>query len=360
MKNNKNISQTKSESRISKELKQYARIQLGQKSNNIYSVTLPQSQEKFDNKKQLYSKNNYINQTIPTSNYKRNEYKDNKKSSEVNIPNRITNQNHSYYVSKIEKNNGKKYTPRSSYTYKQPESKNLNEKYRERNNISGINNNNKVKKKYETTSYEHPGRRLRNYENNSYQREKEPPKYYRNNPHKYNTTCALNNLGGGTLIAQKICNIIIKGDSSNIEKESTSLSNNRRRGNKNQMIEYEVEEADIKYNYNNKEDFIKSEKNKKIKRKIKTKKRSFNDIIEMQKAQSFQQPKDYNYMPKQKNSIPKFVIGIEDDNKTKNNYNKDKDKNTHLKTDGGHYKIKYNINIKDNNKDNIMKKNNEK
>ena len=52
MKNNKNISQTKSESRISKELKQYARIQLGQKPNNIYSVTIPQSQEKFDNKKQ--------------------------------------------------------------------------------------------------------------------------------------------------------------------------------------------------------------------------------------------------------------------------------------------------------------------
>ena len=76
---------------------------------------------------------------------------------------------------------------------------------------------------------EHPGRRHRNYENNSYQREKEPPKYYRNNPHKYNTTSALNNLGGGTLIAQKICNIVIKGDSSNIEKESTSLSNNRRR-----------------------------------------------------------------------------------------------------------------------------------
>ena len=73
MKNNKNISQTKSESRISKELKQYARIQLGQKPNNIYSVTIPQSQEKFDNKKQLYSKNNYINQIIPTSNYKRNE-----------------------------------------------------------------------------------------------------------------------------------------------------------------------------------------------------------------------------------------------------------------------------------------------
>ena len=109
MKNNKNISQTKSESRISKELKQYARIQLGQKSNNIYSVTIPQSQEKFDNKKQIYSKNNYISQTIPTSNYKRNEYKDNKKSSEVNIPNRITNQNHSYYVSKIEKNNFQKY-----------------------------------------------------------------------------------------------------------------------------------------------------------------------------------------------------------------------------------------------------------
>jgi len=58
------------------------------------------------------------------------------KKQEENIPNRITNKNHSYFVSKNRKNNGIKYTLRSNYTYKQPESKNLNEKYKERNIFS--------------------------------------------------------------------------------------------------------------------------------------------------------------------------------------------------------------------------------
>ena len=363
MRNNKNIPQTKSESRISQELKKYARMQMGQKSNNISSITIPQSQDQFDNKKHFYSKNNYTSQTLPADNSKKTEYKYNTKNVDKkldqNIPNRLSNQNHSFFVSKNERNSGKNFTPRSSYTYKQPESKNFNEKYRERNIVSNVDNNTKVKRKYETTSYEHPGRRQRNYENKIYQGEKEPPKYYRNNPHKYNNNKDLNNLGGA-LIAQKICNIVIKGDSSNIEKGSTNnLSNNNKRRNKNQMIEYEIEEADIKNNkYNNQDDSAKREKNKKIKKKIKTKKNSYNDMIEMQKAQSFQQPRDFNYMPKQKYSKPKFVIGIDDDNKSKNSYNKDNDIKAHLKTDGGNYKINYNITNKDNNiKKDINKEN---
>ena len=307
----------------------------------------------------LITKNIFIPKIIiPVKHYlqiipKKTEYKYNTKNPEKkldqNIPNRLSNQNHSFFVSKNERNSGKNFTPRSSYTYKQPESKNFNEKYRERNIVSNVDNNTKVKRKYETTSYEHPGRRQRNYENKIYQGEKEPPKYYRNNPHKYNNNKDLNNLGGA-LIAQKICNIVIKGDSSNIEKGSTNnLSNNNKRRNKNQMIEYEIEEADIKNNkYNNEDDSARREKNKKIKRKIKAKKNSYNDMIEMQKAQSFQQPRDFNYMPKQKYSKPKFVIGIEDDNKNKNNYNKDNDIKTHLKTDGGNYKINYNISNKEN------------
>ena len=71
MRNNKNIPQTKSESRISQELKKYARMQMGQKSNNISSITIPQSQDQFDNKKHFYSINNYISQTLPADNSKK-------------------------------------------------------------------------------------------------------------------------------------------------------------------------------------------------------------------------------------------------------------------------------------------------
>ena len=102
-------------------------MQMGQKSNNISSITIPQSQDQFDNKKHFYSKNNYISQTLPADNFKKNEYKYNTKNVDKkldqNIPNRLSNQNHSFFVSKNERNSGKNFTPRSSYTYKQPESK---------------------------------------------------------------------------------------------------------------------------------------------------------------------------------------------------------------------------------------------
>ena len=108
MRNNKNIPQTKSESRISQELKKYARMQMGQKSNNISSITIPQSQDQFDNKKHFYSKNNYISQTLPADNSKKTENKYNTKNPEKkldqNIPNRLSNQNHSFFVSKNEGN----------------------------------------------------------------------------------------------------------------------------------------------------------------------------------------------------------------------------------------------------------------
>ena len=46
--------------------------------------------------------------------------------------------------------------------------------------------------------------------------------------------------------------MVIKGDNSNTAKESISLCNKRRKG--NQIIEYKVEEANIKYNYNHKKE----------------------------------------------------------------------------------------------------------
>ena len=168
MRNNKNTPQTKPESRISAALRQYARTQMEERANNIYQV--PKSQ--LDNKNPIVSINNYIRQNNPTMSNdqsKRNEYKEYKRDierrSEPNIPYRTINQNRNYLISKNEKNDDKKYSQRSTFTYKQPEPKNLNENYRDRKVISN-NMNNNVKRKYETTSYEHPGRRKRKYEEN--------------------------------------------------------------------------------------------------------------------------------------------------------------------------------------------------
>ena len=342
MRNNKNIPQSKPESRISKALKQYARVHIGEKTNNIYSIPLPQTPKISENKKSI----------IQTDQTKKNEYKKNavKYSGQNLTSNKSFNQNHSFYVSKGGKSEIKKYPQRSSYTYRQPESQ-------KNNNDIHINNTSNMKKKYETTSFEHPGRRKRIYENKSFQG---PPKYYRNNPNKYNKS--IPSIIKGGLVAQKICNIVIKGDTSNIEKESMNLTNNKRR---NRMIEYEVEDSDIKYSNEEEieEDSMNNnnnEKKGKIKKRNKIKKKNYNPIIEMQKAQSFQQPRDYNIMPKQKNTKQKIVIGVEENTNNisniKNNFDQEK---APLRTYEGNYKIKYEKNNK-NNVTNINEKKEEK
>ena len=365
---NKNPSKTKVESRISTALKQYARSQLESNnprlnttsdSKNIYTVPKLQTPKNPDQKK-IFSRYNNYRQNIPSLSNEPTRNTKYKQNTERNTGHRSINKNHSFFESKNNKTETKKYPQRSSNTYKQPESRNLQNNYRERkqtdiSNISNSNNTNNIKRKYETTSYEHPGRRKKNYENKSYQGEKYPPKYYRNNPHIYN----INNnplLNSNTLVAQKICNIAIKGGSSNIEKESISLSsNNNRRGYPPRMIEYEVEENNLRYNYNNEEEIEEDSMNnyneenngekkskilkKKIKRKKAPKRKNYNPIIEMQKAQSFEQPRDYNFMPKQKNTKPKFVIGVEDSNNNYTNKKQEKPKNEYLKTDDNNYKI---------------------
>ena len=372
---NRNPPKIKGDFHISNALRQYAHSHLD--SNNprfntssetkiIYTVPKLQTPKNQPTNKQIYTKYNNYRQ-----NNEQTKYTKYKQNTERITGHRAINKNHSFFESKNNKTDIKKYPPRSSNTYKQPESRNLRDNYREKkqsdNNINiNLNNTNNIKRKYETTSYEHPGRRKNKYENKSYEGEKYPPKYYRNNPHIYNNNLNNNNpiLTSNTLVAQKICNIAIKGGgSSNIEKESINISGNNRRPNRQRMIEYEVEEDNLRYNYNNEEEIEEDSINnnddignnktkllKKIKRKKIPKKKNYTPIIEMQKAQSFEQPRDFNFMPKQKNTKPKFVIGIDDSNfSTNKNYIKnDKAKNECLKTDDNKYKNK-NINININN-----------
>ena len=311
MNNNQNLLKPKVESRVSQALREYSRAQLhlnNPKTNStteskyVYILPKPPSQNyqktQEQNKKiisKYHSRQN--NSSIPIDQTRKTHYK---QSTEKIPEHRSMNKNHSFFESKKEKSENKKYTPRTTYTYKQPESKNLKDNNRERktqekNNINtNNNNNNNNNKKYETISYEHQGRRKRQYENKSYQQEKLPPKYYRNNPNIFN----INTLKmKGTLVAQKICNIIIKGGSSKIKKESINISNNTQRLNNGREIEYEVED-NVNYNYNNEEEIEEDSLNdnnekklrkfkKKNKIKKKTKKKNYNPIIEMQKAQSF-------------------------------------------------------------------------
>ena len=259
-----------------------------------------------------------------------------------------------------DENKAKKYQQRSSYTLKQPEDKRLTEKY-QIYEVAKNNNNYNYNNRYEnsnlyprksndsnTSNYliksrdskqnikdENQGRR--HYTNKSYQGEKFPPKYYRNNPllrtenineennasnnkKSYLLKNNKNNIFIGNMetVAQKICNIVIKGSNPNKEKESNSNLSNRSYINKkiNNNYNYNKEE-EIEYddsfqrnqntNYEYERNIQTKEKslNKKNKKKIKKKNVQ---IIQMQKAQSFEQPRDYISMPKQKYK-PKFDIG---------------------------------------------------
>ena len=122
------IPQTKSNIYSSNTPRQYASVQIKERSNNINSAPTPQAKKNI---------NNYHRQSYSTYS--------------------ATHDNHSFYESKVDTPIGKKYPQRSSYTYKQPEFKN----YRERKVVPYMTDYNNIKKKYETTSYEHSGRRKR-------------------------------------------------------------------------------------------------------------------------------------------------------------------------------------------------------
>ena len=300
MQSNQNPPKKKGESRISQALKEYARSQL--ESNNprlntttqskvIYTLPKLQTPKNQPPNKQIFSKYNFRQNNTPIlhEQTKPTQYKQNTER----IGHRSVNKNHSFFESKTNKTEGKKYPQRSSNTYKQPESRNLKDNYQERksNDNSNINNNN-IKRKYETTSYELPGRRKNKYENKSYQGEKYPPKYYRNNPHIFDIHPVLNS---NTLVAQKICNIAIKGGKSYLEKENTNINSNNRRRNRGQMIEYEIEDNNLGHYYNNEEEIEEDSANnfnednaggkklkivkKKIKRIKNTKRKNYKTLI---------------------------------------------------------------------------------
>ncbi len=89
------IPQTKSNIYTSSTPRQFVSVQIKERTNNINSVPIPQAKK-------------YIN------NYPRQSYSTHS----------ATHDNHSFFESKIDTPSGKKYTQRSSYTYKKPESKN--------------------------------------------------------------------------------------------------------------------------------------------------------------------------------------------------------------------------------------------
>ena len=246
-----------------------------------YPRAVPSSGDGYP-KKKVYEKYSYrqvnteVNPTSPrvTLGIKK-EYKRHTEKKEYEYMNKIPlkeqnnrsiNQNHSYYVSKnnnnSDENKTKKYQQRSSYTLKQPEDKRLTEKY-QIYEVAKNNNNYNYNNRYEnsnlyprksndsnTSNYliksrdskqnikdENQGRRQ--YTNKSYQGEKFPPKYYRNNPllrtenineennasnnkKSYLLKNNKNNIFIGNMetVAQKICNIVIKGSNPNKEKES--------------------------------------------------------------------------------------------------------------------------------------------
>ena len=141
MKNNQNLPKPKVESRVSQALKQYSRSQL--RSNNIktnstveskYILPKPPSQtyqktQEQNNKiiSKYHSRQN--NSSHPMEQTEKTSYK---QSTERVPEHRSMNKNHSFFESKNEKSDNNKRTQRTTYTYKQPESKNLKDNYHDR------------------------------------------------------------------------------------------------------------------------------------------------------------------------------------------------------------------------------------
>ena len=174
----------------------------------------------------------------------------------------------------------KKYAHRSGYTLKNPTQKNINEKYykaenekvnydnrntersiekikkKEENNIKDLKYNQKnIQNNYKinnNTNYEN--------ENDNYE-EEYTPKYYRNNPLVRKGNIQRKKLHMGReenplkSVAQKICNIVIKGDDS---KKNKNLDSNKRNENVagfigDEVIDSAVTFKNMRFNSNNKD-----------------------------------------------------------------------------------------------------------
>jgi hypothetical protein len=291
-----------------------------------------------DNTNNEISINNVLHNDVISSSYNSNNYNIINNSNIINsISNNLNNSN---IISNLNNNKNR---------YDSSSTNNIN--YKERKTTTHINNlrydKDKDKKLNEPTN-------KREYTNKSYQGIKFPPKYYRNNPLIRNNIDNNNQINQNIdtkmdtkidtkidtktdkkkektqtkPVAQKICNIIIKGGKQN---ENNSHINKRKKN-----IEYEEENANTN-NVKNKNmnsiqmliqraqsieqprDKSKSnvlpKKNKKILKIEKLKNSNFElkkvqtgTVIEMQKAQSFEQPREFNYIPKTKNKATKYEI----------------------------------------------------
>ena len=300
--------------------------------------------------------------------------------------------NEKYYIHEINynkknENNNKNNNIRINTDYNINKSRYNNENsknnFKERKTTTHVTN---IRYEKEKENKNNEQFKKKEYTNKSYQGNKFPPKYYRNNPliRSYNDNNYLKNKNYNKngnniirLVAQKICNIYIKPSPKYIKKYKNKIINNIKRYKKN--IEYE-EENDINIdldNYNNeyedndieRDEDINYENNQNISdnqytrnktksyiskninlnksnkykiQKLKNsnfelKKTPMGQVIEMQKAQSFEQPRDFNYIstkPKNKNNryqvtqlkdckvdiVGKSSLSIDNIPKNKNNY----------------------------------------
>ena len=306
--------------------------------SKYYSKT---KKEKDDNQKNNSNLGRYsqqqrftnIEKNVAKSSYNINQYKRNNEKIEKNkkLPEDKSfqlskkNTNHSIYVSdssNVKNNTGKekKYEYRTSIATKYNQNK-LNEKYhineiknsknntnnytssnnyRTNNNIANnsrynTNLNNANYKERKTTTYVtnirndkdnklNDSNNTKQYANKSYERIKAPPKYYRNKPlissNIQNKQNEENKKEKVVIrpVAQKICNIIIKG---------------RKKDEENEEDKYKKKEEDNEDNEENNEEEDEEEgeeeedDNDNTEEKNKTK-----SIMQIQRAQSIEQPRD--------------------------------------------------------------------
>ena len=245
---------------------------------------LHQSRKDHNEEGQSYDRNQ---RTKPKSNnYQRNTEKRvvYYKASEDDSKRNNNNSNNYYFnefnIVKKSIELEKKYAHRSGYTLKNPTQKNINEKYykaenekvnydnrntersiekikkKEENNIKDLKYNQKnIQNNYKinnNTNYEN--------ENDNYE-EEYTPKYYRNNPLVRKGNIQRKKLHMGReenplkSVAQKICNIVIKGDDS---KKNKNLDSNKRNENVagfigDEVIDSAVTFKNMRFNSNNKD-----------------------------------------------------------------------------------------------------------
>ena len=320
--------------------------------------------------KNMSKHNSNINQ------YKRNTEKIEEKkglSQKKSFQSSQKNENHSFYSSNTKNNIGieKKYDNKTTITYKYNKIK-LNENNnsheiisnknnnKTNNNIMNINNtryisniNNLNYKERKTTTnvintrndkdnkLNEPINR-RQYINKSYEGIKLPPKYYRNNPLIGSNLQTKQNIGKNEEkeiirpVAQKICNIIIKGrgkkeenKDNDVDKKNDEQENDENNEEEEEM-EGEEEEDDNSEEKNSGTPIMKIQRaqnieqpnDMKTKSQIVSKKNTLKieklknsnfelpktptgTLIQMQKAQSFEQPSEVSF---NKNKAKKFEM----------------------------------------------------